>query len=528
MSSALARPPRLGLIVLGAVAVALPLLTLGRIPTPSPDTQLYASIALARARDGVGIPTLVWSSPEAVDHIPFYGPVFFDLASAAYKAFGVSLVAFRLVSVFGAALYVIATAALARRLTNSWDRTLAAVVIVLMTGEVNFAATTGAMHMLAIGFEVAAMAAFARGRRLVTGVCLLLAALTTPRAYPFIVAFACAAAIVGCVGTTRRAVRRGAATALLVCAAGMVVWAVRSHGSVAAWTRYMTFIATHENTDVAVLPSAVRDFAFHWSGLLTPIVAIGVGVFAALSLRRRTPDDRSPAPALDPATGPALLLTWAGLHLVIGAVIFNYTFSINEYLTLPLLSVGVSWPWEITRSQRVIAAAMAGVLFVECGYLAYRYACLAVTWTAHDPAPIEAFVARTVPPGSVVVGPPSPFLFPVERRGSSYRTVSPRSWADWTRWVPIVEPGATALARTVAQPAPRERFFIWRSDDVVPGSYRCAVDAVVARYEAPPADERWPAWIVRGSLVYEGYPSATVYRLPPGCPSGYDPTRPPG
>ena len=71
--------------------------------------------------------------------------------------------------------------------------------------------------------------------------------------------------------------------------------------------------------------------------------------------------------------------------------------------------------------------ALRGVRLPRCAGMP----CLAVTWTATIPAPIEAFVsAHRARSGSVVIGPPSPFLFPVERNGSSYRAVSPRSWAD--------------------------------------------------------------------------------------------------
>src|SRR5262249_46382024 len=355
------------------------------------------------------------------------------------------------------------------------------------------------------------------------GVCLLLGALTTPRTYAFVFAFACAAAIFGIFGSTRRAVRWRTAAALIVCGTGMTAWAVRSHGSVTAWIHYMAFAGPAGDTDGAVLPAAVRVLDFHWSVLLTPAAAIALGLLAVSSLRRV----RAGQSGVSPGIEPALLLTWGALNFVVCAVVFNYTFSVIEYLALPLLSVVVAWPWEATSIPgRAIAAAMTALLCLECGYVGYRSACLAVTWDAHDPARLDSFIARAAPRGSIVVGPPSPFLFPVERSGSRYRTVGGQSWADWARWVPIVEPGATAFARTFAQPVPRDRFFIWRTDDVIPDAYRCAAGAAGARSEAPPPDERWPRWIVRGAAAYGGYPSATLYRLPPGCPSGYDPTRP--
>ena len=178
-------------------AQALPLLTLGRIPTPSADAP---ALRLDRARPGArrrsASRRFSGDSPEAVDHVPFYGPVFFDLASTAFK--GLRCVARRVPSRerrLGAAVYPDrdrSPRSTPDGLAGSHagcDRDRDA------DGEVNFAATTGAMHMLARpGSRSRRHGGIREGRRLATGVCLLLGALTTPRAYPFIVAFACAAA----------------------------------------------------------------------------------------------------------------------------------------------------------------------------------------------------------------------------------------------------------------------------------------------------------------------------------------------
>src|SRR6476646_6883527 len=92
------------LTILAAAGAGVPLLMLRRFPSPFPDAQLYASIGLARWLYGVGIPTITWNSPAAVDHIPFYGPVFFDLCALSLWLFGVRLLSVRLVSVLGSGL----------------------------------------------------------------------------------------------------------------------------------------------------------------------------------------------------------------------------------------------------------------------------------------------------------------------------------------------------------------------------------------------------------------------------------------
>lgn len=531
-----ARIRRWLLMVLAAAGLALPLLTLTRFPTPFPDVQLYASIALARHLYGVGVPTITWNSPAAVDHIPFYGPVFFDLCALMFRLTGIRLVSVRLVSLLGGLLYLSGTLAMARRFGASRDRLLLAAVVVLFAPDVNFASSSGSMHLLAIGFEVLALAAFVHGPARETGdvrngaaagLCLALAALTTPRTYPFIFAFV-AAGLAVAANSRAAAARVRLAAAVVVLAAAMTGWALVSHGSVAAWARYLGYIFAHEDTDIALLPTAVRDLSFHWSGLAIPAAAVVLGGLAAWSIRHGGTIDSVRDDGDRPSRSDALpfLILTGWISLVISSVVFNFTFSTAEYIALPLFAVVAAWPWHAVALDRAPALVLA-ILLVACetGLLAYRYACIAATWASRDPAPLNAFVARNVPSGSVVVGPEAPYLFAVEGSGSRYRTARAESWADWARWVPLIEPQATTLAQHLRQPAPRDRFLIWRNDDDVPDGYRCALASIVARFDPAPVDSRWPAWIVRASERYPGYPSSTLYRLPPGCPVGYDATR---
>ena len=304
----------------------------------------------------------------------------------------------------------------------------------------------------------------------------------------------------------------------------MLFWAWWSHGSVSAWVRYLTFIFTHEDTDVAILPTAVRDFSFHWSGVQTLAASVVGGLAAAASLMR-------PAVGRDEARHAALsfLLLCAWVELVTTTVTLNYTFTIGEYIALPLFGVVVSWPreWRVVP-RAVVAAGVAALLAADLGVLAYRYSAIFLTWDARNPDALNAFVDRYVPPGSAVVGPEAPFFFPVERSGSRYRTMSPRSWADWARWVPLIEPEATLVVRRFPRTVPRERFVIWVKDDALPDEYACANAYRVATFESAPPSPLLPDWMGALMAPYPGYPSATLYRLPPGCPDGYDPTRPPG
>lgn len=521
---------RIFLLALLTIGIMFPVLTVRRVPVPFADAQLYASIALSRHLYGIGVPTISWNSPAAVDHIAFYGPVFFDLCALFERLFGVTLLSFRMVSLLGTALYVWGTVLLTRQFTTERNRPLLAATLAVLAPEVSAGAGAGAMHMLALGFEVLALAAFVRafdrrrsgrGYAALAGVMLVCAALTTTRSYPFVFAFVVAAAVPGVFGSARLAMRHRLTAVLVVLTVGMGLFAISSHGSIPAWIRYLAYIFTHEDTDVAILPTAVRDFDFHPSALITPCAAIVGGLLAAHMLRRR---DAGRGEGAHAALSFLLLCSW--IELVTTATVLNYTFTIGEYIALPLFSVIAAWPGLPVR-RGVATGAVVLLLAIDTADLAFRATAVAATWAARDPDPVNAFIAAYVPARSAVIGAEAPFLFPVERNFSRYRTVSPRSWADWARWVPIVEPKATLAARAIPVEEPVARFFIWQNDSPLPDGYACAAPHAVAAFEPAPIASWTPRWMRTLLGPEPGYPAATLYRLPDDCPTGYDPTRPP-
>lgn len=518
---------RLALALIVAIGALLPVVTVRYLPTPFADLQYYASIVRGQQLFGIGAPTVTWNSPAAVDNIPFYGPVFFDLVEAAVDLFGFSLVSFRLVSLFGTALYVLGAVILAREFSGSPAGPLLAAALVLASPEVNFGSTTGAMHLLAIGFEVMALAVFASKfdrrrdgawRGGLAGLFLGLAFLTTPRTYPFVVAFFCAGLVPALFASATKAVRYRLGAAFITMSAIFLIWTTYSHGSPLAWFRYMAYVGAREDIDVAVLPTAIRRFGFHWSGMVT-LTAVLVGSF--VMARSVSTPGSGRAEGARGALVFLLACTW--IQLVTTIVVLNYTFANGEYILLPAFAVLVSWPRvRLKLPARVLTAAVALILAADAALLARRYGLAALTRDSLDPKYLDAFIRQHVPQGSTVVGPEAPFFFPVEAAGSRYREVDPaRSWA------PEVAPlGLPALARLPAEPA-GARFLIWIDAQPLPEEYECARPHVAAKYtgSVPPADA--PIWIRHAHKVHPGYRPSTLYRLPPGCPAGYDPTRPP-
>ena len=95
---------RVILWTMSALAVAGFVLTVDRVPLTEGDGAFYASIARSLQLRGVGIPTVLKDAPTAVDHVPFYGPVFFRLVAVVFTVFGFSMTTLRSVAIAGALL----------------------------------------------------------------------------------------------------------------------------------------------------------------------------------------------------------------------------------------------------------------------------------------------------------------------------------------------------------------------------------------------------------------------------------------
>ncbi len=496
--------------------------TRGRASTPWPDAQLYASIARSLQIDGSGVPSTTWFSPAAVDHLPFYGPVFFTLMSWSFAVFGFSIESSKLPGLLGVLLVGAGAAWLASCLSGDRTRWLLAIVLIWLTPEIGAAATGGDMETLAVGFQLMALAAFARGLLVPTrgamagsiaGGFLLLAALTTPRSYPFVASFlvcACATAFM----TRRPGAFRQVVMAGGVFTTGFVLWTLLEHGGPVPWARSMFFILTREDTDVAMLEAATRVFAFNWSSVVTPAAALAGGVLGFWHLVRSSRGDDTRAVAALFALAATIA---TGVIVVCG---MNITFSLGMYFAVPVLAVVLALPRRAfglpTAGLAAIVAALAAVNLAVAGVRDLR---IAATWEARDPVPLTEFIRRQVPEGSSVVGPDALYFFSVEGAGSSYRSFVASSHADWARWATHLDAFQPPGHRRGASPG-SSRFFIWQTGDDVPGEYACAVR--VASYAAPPLhlNRLGPlraSWDV-------GFPSTDLYRLPPECPVGYDPT----
>ena len=479
------------------------------------DGPFYASIARSSHYGREGVPsTLESAAPTAVDHVQFYGPVFFTTVSVCFSLFGISIATFRAIGLFGVLLIAAGGVFVCKALGGGPVRSAWTWLLLLLMPEAGTASSNGRMDSLAVGLELCGLAicldGLIKGRRpwlhgAGAGAFFAAAIFTTPRTFPFLLGLVVAslALVSRGHGATRPIRIQVMFTAATMVAIGLI-WTWTAADGPLHWARLMVLVATHENTDVALLPSAtMRDLMFVWWQGVTLAVAMTGALVAAWLLRRQTMSSYAVAASF------ALTVTWTTLVATI--TLFNYTFAFGVYFVLPLTAVVIAVPTPLSDMRRRSAALVALLLFallatVRAGKLAHA----AVTWEGRDPAPLNRLIADHVPPGSRVLGPGPDFFFPVEAAGSRYLAVPQVSLADWARWVRPVAPG-----RTDAGPPVTGDFLIWRETDPPPPEYlACGRTNLIASYHPPPVTIRALAWLVDED-PYANYPATNLYALAP-------------
>lgn len=497
--------------LVAALGLAGFLVTLQRVPVVWNDSVAYATIARALQFGQGGVPTALRDSPTAVDHIPFYGPIFFQLAAWAYAVFGFSIASFRLISLLGGVLITVAAWGLVRAYGGHYPRQAWIAAALMLSPEVGSSATSGRMDSLAVGLGLLALTLTVRGIARGTqpwrygaeaGVLIASAALTTPRAYPMVGAFF-AGVIVLLWSPPQQ--RRAAAHQMIATTAIFLViftiWTIAAHGGPIRWLRYMAFIAMRENTDVALLMR--RQWAFESWRLITPVAA-GIGLGLAMADYRH-----ASARGEDWTTRSyPIAVTW--MTLTAGVTVLNGTFFFEIYWALPLLVAVLA----VTRSTPRTRALFALMLLVFAGERVVKYVRVGATWQARDPALIEAFVKTHVPAGADVIGPEDFYFFAVERSGARYLFAYPESWATWARWVPQFDPAMVHAPRPVSH---AERYLIWPVPYyTIPAQYACAIVGPVATYNPPPIVN--VGVFEPGATTLAAYPTTVLYRLQATCP----------
>lgn len=498
------------------------LFTLERAPIAWTDEIIYASTAWGLHLNGSGVPSIVQGLPGATDHEAFYGPVFFNLARTSFDLFGLSMWSFRLVCLIGALLVATASAAIVRAFGGSAGRQVFAFTVLLLTPELGAAATNGRMDALATGLALMAIAVLlptfidSRNdwwRGPASGAFLALSALTTPRAFLMVIAILLSSAAIWWMPAVRRRlsfIAVGQST--FVFSLLMLLWAVASQGNPIRWLRFLIAAGMGTPVDVTIAPNAARWWTLTPWSVITLTFAATAAVYALVMLCRshRTMSRTH-------AVAAAFVLAAATLNVAMWLMLSNLTFVFGTYFALPLLSVALALPDALLPKHRSVRRVAVGLLLLCCvGVRGLKYAALAATWDARDPAPLEQFMRAHVPVGSEVIGVQSFGFYAVERAGSRYRLESSGGQASWAQ---TVENSRTQPLARVDDGHVQGRFLLKSLDDPGDTDYACALAdpaSLVATYV--PAANRLDRLGSIGPLTgAPGYPRTALYRLPSDC-----------
>jgi hypothetical protein len=418
---------------------------------------------------------------------------------------------------FGTILIAFSGVAISSALGGGRDRQAWACVLLLLSPELGLMATFGRMDTLAVGFEMLGLAVFLHGlthqrdawlHGLASAALFGAAALTTPRSFPFMLGFAVAGiAILPSVLPDARRHVWGQLTICVVTGLAIVLaWTYVSVGGPRPWLRMMSFIASHEDTDVAILPSMVRQLTFVWWQGVTFVFATVGALVAAQRLRGQA--------SYTIAASFALVTAWT--TLVVTMTLFNFTFLFGTYSVLPLFAIVIAVPTPMSDLPKRGTAWLAlGLLLCFGAVRAGKIVRAGVTWSARNPARLERFIQTHVPPGSEVMGPLQNYFFAVEMSGSRYLTAGQVSAADWARWIPEIEHReAPKLSDRISA-----RYLLWPADEsryAMPGPIACARGDMIAAYQPPPDDIPALSWLVKND-PQAGYPTTFLYTLKERC-----------
>ena len=213
------------------------------------------------------------------------------------------------------------------------------------------------------------------------------AALTTPRSFPFMLGFAVAA--VAILPFVAPEARRHVWVQLAVCVVTglsiVIAWTFVSVGGPRPWLRMMSFIASHEDTDLAIRPAKGRQLAFVWWQ--------GVTFVSPPSVRRgRQPFAVTRHYTI--AASFALVRSLDDAPRDNGAVQFHVL--LRHLLRPALFAISSRCRRDVRRPPPRSRAARPGIADSFAAVRAGRVRA-GVTWSARNPARLERFVKPYFP-----------------------------------------------------------------------------------------------------------------------------------
>ena len=502
-------------------ALVLMLLFLPRSPLPWLDEIFFASTSLSLVRGGMAVPTVLAAFPQTHRVDLFYGPVAFFLGSFDLRLFGLSLLGWRLLGFAGAIALTFAAAWASRCLDRSPTATAASAMFVALSQGMGARATSGridtvtvALELLALGSGIRALQTWHnwRSQRMYAvgaGFLCGLAALSTPRSFPFLFGFFIALAIEIVLAKRWTWIALGlvpAVSALLPIA----WWTLRQGTDPLSWLRFV--LAASRGDTVSVSPMLQGSWHLfdgplvpRLSGLLVILVMFVVFGAAILTSRLQNETDGPDFAASGFRLASITVMVNYLTTLVVVARFWDY-----EVFVVPLvLPVLIPLSARVLRTggrwavRRVLVAGWLVLVLLLVFIRAGKIAVWLASYQERDPRPLLALVDGKIPKNSRVFGPDEYYFYAVESAGSHYlfvRAIAPNGLVtklyegpDWRRELT----------------SNQFLYLIWPTNRNLPRDLTLANLQLEGSFKPGEGGFACCRWLGRDS----GYPPTTLYRI---------------
>ncbi len=510
-------------------ALFLMLLSLPRSPLPWLDEMLFASTSLAIARGGPPVPTVLAAFPHTLRIDLFYGPLVRFLGSLDVRLFGISATSWRLLGFLGAIGTVFAASWVGRCLDRAPVVMAAAAMLVTLSQGMGARATSGRLDAITVMLELLSLACTLRAMRVhglkrsqfvyavLAGSFCGLAALSTPRAFPFVFGLFVALGLESVSARTRESVAPSliiGVTAILP----VLAWTLSRGISPVGWLRLIATLSRGDKLSV----SPILHGSWHLfdepliplvSGLLFTFVMVLVFGSAIIAGRRSLQTEGRDVSSALKLASIAVFVNYVASFVMI-ARFWDY-----EIFVVPLVfPVLLAWTAKLLRSNvpRSFARFVVGSWLIMTIVLVVIRSGKVVAWLASyrrtQPAALARFrrsdICRAI---RECLGPEDYYFYAVEATGSHYLFVRPRIHelallgkldhnVDWRKQLNDGGPV----------------YLMWPKDDPIPHDLVPANLLLEATF-APKLGKEPAGW--RKAGWGSGYPSTNLYRIVDGAAS---------
>jgi hypothetical protein len=503
------------------VALLLILVMLPRSPLPWWDEIFYASAALAAARGGPPVASVMGAFPHTMRIDLLYGPMMTFLGSLEIRLFGLSATSWRLLGFEGAVGTVFSAAWVSRRLDSSAVTPAATAMLVALSQGMGARATSGRFDTVTITLELLSLACTLGAMRgqesrrpafvyaALAGIFCGLAALSTPRSFPFLLGLFVAMGLeVALAGKWELAVR-----GLMIGAVALVPvwgWTFSQGMSPIGWLRVVAAASQGDKLNVSPLLHGTWHFFDEplvplLSGLLFLLVMVVVFGATMLTARHTFEMQRH-----DIVCGVRLASITVLINYVASFLLMAHFWDYEIFVVPLLVPVLAALTARMLRDRgpRTVQWLVLGAWMVLAIFLVTIRAGKVVAWLAsyqeRDPQPLQAFISSNIPTNSRVFGPEDFYFYAVERAGSHYLFYRPRIPSG------LLSKADHDLDWEEQLKESQALYLVWPKEDSLPGGLALAnlhlVGSFAAQMEKEPIGWRKAGWS-------SGYPATNLYRI---------------